>query len=70
MSIDNPIEVEKINGVDIKQTIQEYLDYGLDHGGWNSLLSLENLEQNIFVIDAAWQEAKGKLASDEDIQKK
>ena len=49
---------EKSDGQSLVSRIGEYLEYGSNHHGWNTLLDVEKLKEDIFLVDSAWQEAK------------
>ncbi len=43
----------------IPQKITEFLEYGINNGGWNTLLDIRVLENDVFILNFSWEETKG-----------
>ncbi len=47
----------------IPQRITEFLEYGRNNGGWNNLLNIGILENDIFILSSSWEEIKVMIRS-------
>ncbi len=44
--------------LNIPQKITEFLEYGINNGGWNKLLDVGVLKKDVFVLSSSWEEVK------------
>ena len=62
--MDEIINQQEATRNSLRKQFDNLVEYGEINGGWGSLLSLKNLEEDVFLVDSLWQEVKVKGADD------